>query len=527
MIFKRLITGLLCWGVTGILTLSRADIIDFAKFEQYVVKSMAEWDVPGAAVVIVKDGKVVFLKGFGTKAIHEKDPVTPETIFPLASLTKTFTVMVVAKLVEEGKLQWDDKVRKYYPEFKIADETASDEFTIRDLLSHRSGLPGFALDTFLELGWSEAETLQVLDKIPLTHSFRQAYDYQNIFPGIAGIIIERVTGKPLSEVYQTYLFRPLEMTQTTIGDKGLTGGEDVLTRVKAWWHSWNSNMTKQHQPVDGKAVVIPQGNATLYKFAASRGINSNAQDLAKWLTFLLDNDQKLIKTELIAETRRPHINVGPPQGGRLFPKERVPDIDYGMGWFIHKYDQINLLSHMGGMTGVRSIIAVCPQHNVGIIIVSNMGGMRVSLLPEALRSKFFDMYLNLPERDWSQELVTEFKQSRQKQEQSRLLVRLKNPLPAQDLSRYVGAYSHGLYGKIEISLEQGHLALKYRHLPKVALTHWNGDNFSFKAYELTAAYSGNDYGDVAFGFDGKASQAYGLAVNLFHEGPDTLFKRVE
>ncbi|HXF90411.1 MAG TPA: serine hydrolase, partial [Candidatus Nitrosotenuis sp.] len=405
-------------------------------------------------------------------------------------------------------------------------------FTIRDLLCHRSGLPGYSLDTLLELSWSPDEVLPVLHKIPLKHPFRQAYDYQNIFPGIAGIIIEKVTGKPLSQVYDDYIFKPLNLQETTIGKCGLTGGESWIDWLKAKWRFWQMDKTDEHHPIDGKAVVIQGHNPTIYKFEASRGVNSSAEDLAQWMIFLLNDGkvsgQTLVSRDQFMETRTPHIKVGPPKGGRLFPKDRVPDIDYGLGWFIHPYDRLNLLSHMGGMTGTRSLIALCPEEKLGIVIISNMGGMRVSLFPEAIRSKFFDMYLNLTdERDWSKDLITEFKISRSELEKSRQNHRLKNPMPAQENSFYTGVYENDLYGKLEIVEDKGQLFIKYRSLDLTPLTHWNGDNFTFKGYELTPAYSGNDLGEISFGNNGQVSQSYGLAINLFHEGKDTIFKRVK
>lgn len=523
---------LIALGLMALINVARADIIDFAQFEKYIQESLDEWNVPGAAIAVVKDGKVVYIKGFGAKIVGNHKDVSPATVFPLASVTKTFTVMVICRLVDEGKLNWDDKVRTYYPDFSLADEQASAEFTIKDLLCHRSGLPGYAADTLVELGWSPEDTLASLHKIPLKNAFRSAYDYQNIFPGIAGIIIEKVTGKPLSEVYDEYIFKPLGLQETTIGDHGLTGGESWLTSLKAKWRFWRMDVSGEHHPIDGKPVWIKEGNSTIYKFEGSRGVNASARDLAQWMIFLLNDgkmgDQSLVSAAQITETRTPQVKVGPPQGGRLFPKDRVPDIDYGLGWFIHKFDRMKVLSHMGGMTGTRSLIAISPEENVGIVIISNMGGMRVSLFPEAIRSKFFDLYLNLPDqRDWSKELLQDFNRSRKEYEKNRQNNRLKNPLPSKDLAYYAGVYENDLYGKVEIILEGDKLVLKYRDLPKTMLTHWNGDNFTFKAYELTRAYSGNDLGEVSFGDNGVTPKAYGLVINLFHEGKDTMFARVE
>lgn len=507
-------------------------LINFAEFDAYVEKSMQDWLVPGAAIAIVKDGKIVHLKTYGVRSLITKKPVTPDTIFYLASLTKGFTAAVISRLVDEGKIQWDDKVRKYFPDFKIADEQASAEFTVEDLLSHRSGLPGFAADSLVETGWTAKEVYQALDKIPLKDPFRSVYNYQNVFPGIAGWIAAQVTDLPLSELYENYLFQPLHFSQTSIGRNGLTGGESWWIQLKKKINAYFADRTDQYCQLDGKPLDIPGGNDSLYCFEASRGVNSSITDMAKWTIFQLnsgvEDGKTLISKANIQRMRTPHINVGAPQGGRLFPKERVKNIAYGMGWFIHDYDRLEVLSHMGGMTGTRSIIAIVPSDKVGIVVLSNMGGMRVSLFPEAIRSKFLDLYLKLPDQhDWSKELVGESQASTLRINQSRQSERLKNPTPERKIEAYVGTFHNDLYGTINVTSENGRLFINYRTL-KVVLTHWNGDDFGFQPNEFTKSYSGTDIGNATFYITRSSSGMNSLlGVNFLQEGADKVFHRQE
>ena len=224
-IFFVIISGLKAGNATSLEKIIPA-------FDTYIKSAMEEWKVPGAAVAIVKEGKIIFLKTYGTKEKGVLNPVTVTTIFPIVSLSKSFTATLVAKMVEKGLLNWDDKVISFFPDFKLSDSAVTADFTIRDLLAHRSGLTGYAGDSLTELGWSDTDILGSLHKIPLGGTFRKTYDYQNVFVGIVGYIIEKIMKKPLSEVYNDLLFKPLGLMNTYIGDKGLTGGESILTRLK-------------------------------------------------------------------------------------------------------------------------------------------------------------------------------------------------------------------------------------------------------------------------------------------------------
>lgn len=527
---KIFIVGVMSLVLGCLPSIADEPILNFAEFDAYVEKAMQDWSVPGAAVAIVKDGQIVHLKTYGVRSLDSKKPVTPETIFPIASLTKGFTAALISRLVEEGKIHWEDRVQKYLPDFKIADEAASTQFTIEDLLSHRSGLPGFATDSLVETGWAAEEIYQSLHKIPLKDAFRTTYNYQNVFPGIAGWIAAKVTGKPLSSLYEDALFTPLHLTHASIGKDGLTGGESFWVRLKKRVAGYFAEKSDQYSQLNGQAIAVPGGNDSLYCFEASRGINMSITDMAKWAIFQLTMGKKdgktLVSEDNFKRMRTSHIHVGAPQGGRLFPKERVTNIDYGMGWFIHDYNRLQVLGHMGGMTGTRSIIALVPDEQIGIVILSNLGGMRVSLFPEAIRSKFLDLYLKLSDQhDWSQELLVETQAIIDKIAQDRLAYRLKNPKGEREKSTYVGTYQNNLYGTIQVIAEDGRLFLTYRHL-KVELIHWNGDNFSFKANHFSKAYPATDRGDLMFYLTAMSAPTAGvLELNLLFEGADKEFHR--
>ena len=218
--------------------------------------------------------------------------------------------------------------------------------------------------------------------------------------------------------------------------------------------------------------------------------------------------------------------LGSLRGGNLFPKERVTRIDYGMGWYIYDYAGVTVVGHMGGMTGVRSIIAFIPSEKVGIVVLANLGGMRVSYFPEALRSFFFDLYLGLPDKhDWSHNLYTEKKKSYDKTSLHRVQQQLLQPQPAAAYENYVGDYKNDLYGVIKIREENKKLVLFYRNL-KVTLIHGNGDNFSFTGSDLSPGLAAIDRGDIVFGFKPNSLKAFGFMVNLFREGVDPLFSRI-
>lgn len=493
--------------------------------ETYVDQAMADEGVPGAAVVIVKDGKVVYVKGFGVKVLGEAEPVDGHTPFALASVTKNFTNTLVARLVDQGKLQWKDKVSKYLPDFQVSDPKISQELTIEDLLSHRCGLPGFTADSLIELGWSAPEIIAHMKWFPMEGEFRKTYDYQNAIVGIVGNIIEKVTGKSLPQVYEEELFRLAGLTGTWIGERQPSG---LWQKLKGLFAKGDPKPTF-HDVFQGKTRFLPRGNPGLYTFPASSGMTSTAEDLGKWLIFQINKTQvdgkPLVREPQVNELRVPRVEVIV-RGGRQFPKNRITKVHYGMGWFIHDYAGVPVLGHMGGMAGTRALILIVPEDKVGIAVLANFGGMRVSLFPEAVRNKFLDLYLKVKdEQDWAKILRDDIREAREKYERERRAQMLRHLAPARELSDYAGVYENSLYGRVEIVQEGNALVLVYRDRPHVKLAHWNGNVFQFSGADLSSGFSGVDLGEVAFS-DGRGKSDR-MMISLFHEGADPLFRRVE
>lgn len=513
--------------------------IDFDAFTKYAEKTLKEWGAAGAAITIVQDGKVIYTKLYGVRTAGEKSPITEDTQFMIVSSGKGLTSFLLARLQQNGKINFDDPVQKYLPDFKLHDAEAAKDFRVKDLMAHNSGLPDFAFDSLVETGWNEDEIYAILDKIPLEHPFRGKHGYQNIFPGIAGKLAEKATGMPLSALYHSYVFVPLGFQDSTIGENGLTGSEGLYTRLKAKALSWFTPRVSEHFLKDGKAEIIPGDNPAIYRFPASRGINTSIRDMAKWLQFWQTghgaNGQSLLSEGLMNIFFERFSEVGPPPGGTLFPKGRVTDIAYGLGWYIHDYGPLKrVYGHMGGMTGTRSLVVMVPELNIAMTVLINVGGMRVSLAPEALRSKFLDLITDqTDDRDWSSELLKQTEEYRQKIRQQMADYRLTNPQRAHDLDAYVGEYTNNFYGKINITKEKKSengketekLVIHYRKL-KAPLDHFNGDTFSLYPPTFSKAYSSTDICNVLFGYDPRINKARVLKVDVLNEGADSTFHRV-
>lgn len=492
--------------------------------ETYVDQAMIAEGVPGAIIVVVKNGKIIYLKGFGVKIYGKNEPVDKHTPFALASLTKNFTNTLIARLVDQGKLHWDDKVSKYLPDFQLSDTKISQDMTIRDILSHRSGLPGFSGDTLNELGWSASEIIKGMKKIPKEGGYGKTFTYQNILVGLMGEIIEKVTGKSLLQCYQEEIFQPAGLEETKFGDRN---PPTVWQKILKFFQR-KDEQPNFHDIFQGKTRYLPQGNPALYTFPASSGLISTGEDLGKWLIFLLNKTQvngKHTISELnLNQMRTPYVDVQL-QGGRQWPRNRVTRLQYGMGWFIHDYAGVDILSHMGGMEGTRSFLMLIPEDHVGIAIVANLGGMRVSLFPEAIRSKFLDLYLNVKEEiDWAKNARDDNQNLLQKYNTARHEQMMRRLAPARNLNDYSGTYENALYGKVEIVNKDNNLILIYRDRPETKLTHWNGNGFQFEGTAFSNGFSGTDSGEITFSDDHGKSQR--LMINLLREGEDPLFYRI-
>jgi CubicO group peptidase (beta-lactamase class C family) len=438
------------------------------EIDEYAAKAMRDWQVPGFAMAIVKDDKVIFAKGYGVRELGKPAPVDERTLFAIASNSKAFTSAALAILVDEGKLKWDDPVTKYLPEFQLYDPYVTREMTIRDLLSHRSGLATFGGDLlWYETNYDRKEILRRIRYLKPTSSFRSRFGYSNIMFLAAGEVVAAVTGKSWDDFIRERFFIPLGMTTTMTSIKAFKPGDNVAT---------------PHNEMDGKIRVIRY--SMVDGIGAAGAINSNVAEMAEWLRLQLGRGKYKGKQFFSAATSHemwtPHtvIPIGE-QSERFNPTRHFNA--YGLGWFLSDYHGRKVVSHGGGLDGMISQVGLMPEENLGVVILSNSE----TALPSLLLNKVFDVFLGVPPRDWSAELLARTKAAKEAQtnEEKKLEAeRAKNTKPSLELEKYAGSYTGQMYGEAKVAKENGRLVLRLVHSPNFVgdLEHWQYDTFRVK-----------------------------------------------
>jgi CubicO group peptidase (beta-lactamase class C family) len=373
------------------------------KFDVYVEKTLKDWQAPGVIISVVKDGKHVIAKGYGTRKYGENLLPDENTLFQIASHSKSITAAAVAILVDEGKLTWDDYIRKHIPEFQFSDTYTTEKTTIRDILSHRAGVP-------FSVGGSSSFN-DFLDKLRNSKpvcGFRERHSYSNANYAIAGEIIARVSGMMWEDFVTQRILKPLGMNSSyaktaslskALGDPNEIDNiflparkeGDVVTSTD-WGRSFNS-------------VYAPAG-----------GIITTADNIAKWMIMQLQegeyNGKRLISTEAVREMHKPQVIVSPLiyGSGKIDMAEVMNPIyhfiTYGLGWFLYDYKNRKIYEHTGSL-GNSSSIAVVPEENLGIAVCTNNACFPPQDIPRdvrmtsALKLKVFDYFFGASETDWN------------------------------------------------------------------------------------------------------------------------------
>lgn len=499
------------------------------EFEKYVEQVKKDWNAPGIAIGIVKDGKIVYTKGFGIREIGTDKKVDENTVFQIASLTKNFLVHLFAKLVQEGKINWDDPVTKYMPNFFIGDEKTTTQFTIRDLLSHRSGLPSFAGDSLWYLHFSADEIIKKISKIPLKNAFRSKYGYQNQLFGIASNIAEKVTGKKIEELFKDSFFTPLHMNNASASFESFSPKQTFFNRF--FCSSNKANIAYPHDD-RGDTPHLMTISPLSYRFPGSTGGNMSVTDLSKWMIFMLNKgkaDNVSIELKQYEQLITPHVDCKMQYEDAQFPGDRYKNVAYGMGHFIMQYGEgekyIKTYGHMGGFYGVRGLLVIAPEEKLGIVILSNYGSFRVSFVPEAIHNKFMDLYFGFSNINWSKRLQENFLSIRKNNKMYKSMQRLQNPKSKQALEKYEGIYTNDLYGEIKLQKDSKRLYLMFQDR-KIPLEHFNGDEFTFPGHLLSETFCEGDIGYIDFGSrSGKILDLCAIS-SLLSEGKEHgLFER--
>ncbi|MFZ1527186.1 MAG: serine hydrolase [Ferruginibacter sp.] len=419
--------------------------------------TLKEFDVPGMAIGVVKDGKLIHAKGYGVRSLKTMQPVNENTLFGIASNSKAFTAAAIAMLIEEGKMNWDDKVRKYIPEFTLYDPYVSEEFTIRDLLCHRSGLGLGAGDLmfFPEGGnFTVNDIIQNLRYLKPVSSFRSKYDYNNNMFIVAGEVIKRVSGSSWEDFIETRIMKPLGFTASTAS----------YNRVKN-----NANIIDAHAPVNGKAVQVPHDWNEIAD--AAGGIMSNITDLSKWVIAQLNggtygdgkklfgakmqNDMWNIQTPFYVAPNGPY---GSGFGG------------YGLGWVLSDVKGHKQVGHTGGLIGTVTQITLIPDMKLGIIVLTNQ---QVGAAFGTITNTIKDSYLGYQKRDWlkinSQRVSNNWKEANAITDSINRLVlaaeKIKAPCLKQD--QVTGTYHDNWMGDIHIIKKGNVLSIRFERSPRL------------------------------------------------------------
>jgi CubicO group peptidase (beta-lactamase class C family) len=461
-------------------------------YDELIAQAQKAFGVPGAAVVAVKDDTVVYLKGFGVRKHGSDEKVTPDTSFAIASCTKAFTATLLAMQAAEGKLSWDDRVRKHLDWFRLSDELADREVTLRDLFSHRSGMPRHDM-LWAGLTPDTQELIRRWGKAKSSTSFRSTWEYSNVPFVIGGVVAGKVAKSDWPTLTRERLFAPLGMTAS-----GVTPRE-ALARP--------DHATPHYLGHDG--VIREVGWDYLDSARPAGSINSTARDLGQWLRFHLAGGKwggkQLIASRALKETYTPQMVMKPTGAmANFFPEKATRFSAYGLGWFVHDYRGHLCVSHGGTLTGFRAQCMLVPDKKVGVMVISNL---RPTPFTEAVAKSVLDRLLGLPAEDWvkvhkelndrSEKQVAETFKKREKE-------RKRDARPSLALAGYAGAYEESAYGTATVSNGGDGLTLRWGKLT-FRLEHYHFDTFTAVALEPRQARVTGDRAalEVQFRLDRK------------------------
>lgn len=469
--------------------------IEEKKLDELIQNSLKTFDVPGMSVGIVKDGKLIYAKGFGVRSLNNNQPMDASTLVGIASNSKGFTCTALAILADEGKLNWDDKVTKYIPEFQMADPYVSQNITIKDLITHRAGLGLGQGDLMF---FPEGGNLTVNDIVHNVrflkpeNPFRTTLDYNNIMFIVAGEVIHRVSGLQWTDFIEQRIMKPVGMTASFGSYKRAIAAN-------------SQNMIDAHAPVDGKAIVVPHDwNETAN---AAGGILSNINDMTTWANFLLNGFVTKDGKRLVSEKNAHELwSLQIPDRVALTSPYDTHFYGYGLGWFLSDVKGHLQVQHSGGLIGTVTHFTLIPDMKLGIIVLTNQqSGAAFSTITNSVK----DAYLGIENRDWlkiygDRNKKNEDTFAKQKKEVYDKASKFRSDLKD---DQFIGWYKDDWFGIVEVSkLGKGYRVIS-KSSPKL-----KGDLIPYSSNSFVAKWDDRSYDADAFfilNFDenGKAISA--------------------
>ncbi|MBI5433563.1 MAG: serine hydrolase [Planctomycetes bacterium] len=473
-----------------------------AGFDEWLEATRAAWKSPAVAIAIVHGGKTVHATACGLSDVEAGRAATPDSLFAIGSSTKAFTTFVLGTLIDEGKLAWNDRVRKHLPEFRVEDPTLSDLLILRDLVTHRSGMPRH------DLAWynssdTRAELVARLAHLPANADLRTEFQYNNLMYATAGYLAERVTGTAWEELVRERVFAPLAMTRSNFSVRDMAADLDHAEPYDL------RDEKLKHMPMRGIDAVGPAGS-----------INSSVNEMANWVKLHLANGEFGGRTLAQASTLAELHTVAMPTGG-VDPNspETIP-VGYALGWFVDVYRGHLRIHHGGNIDGYSALVAFLPQDDWGLVILTNQNA---SALPGLVAQHAFDRLLGLERVDWSAKALATRDAAKSKVEEGKAkrdAERKTGTSPSHALADYAGEYEHAGYGIVKSTLDGGALKITFHELT-AKLEHWHYDVFAARPDGEDTTFEDLKL-QFTLGFDGEVD---GLRVTVDPNLPPARFER--
>jgi CubicO group peptidase (beta-lactamase class C family) len=440
----------------------RAQEEPLSGLDEFISRVMETWRAPGIALAVVRNDSVLLAKGYGVKDVSTGALLDERSLMAVASTSKAFTAAALGMLVDEGLISWDDKVTDHLPDFQLYDPYVTREFTIRDLLTHRGGLPrGDRL--WYGSPFDRQEVIRRVRYLEPAWSFRAHYGYQNIMFLTAGELIEALTGTSWDDFLRLGIFQPLGMTTTTTTTRGISDLPNVAT---------------PHVIMEGE--VTPVGWRDFDNVGGAGAVNSNAWEMAQWVRMQLGGGvyegRRLLSDSVMKEMHTPQTVIRMSETTeRLFPETHFQA--YGMGWSLQDYRGRKVVRHGGSLDGMRTHVGMIPEEGLGVVVITNLNN---SWIPQLVLFHIFDEFLGSQGKDWNKVIHEVYLEDKAESEERRARdedARVLGTSPSLPLADFVGSYSDVLYGEAVITLEGGRLKLEVGPSFVGVLEHWNFDTF--------------------------------------------------
>lgn len=445
---------------------------ELSELTKYYDQALHDWEVPGMAVAIVKDDQVIFAEGFGLREIGGNEAVDEQTMFPIASNTKAFTAAALAILVDQGKIDWNDKVIEHLPWFRMYNPYVTANMTIRDLLSHRSGLATFSGDLlWYGTTYNRQEIVERARYLEPVYGFRENFGYSNIMYVAAGLIIPAVSGQSWDDFVEANFLDPLQMNRSITSTTQLSNFDNVAS---------------PHTDFNDEVIVVDYLNWD--NVAPAGAIISSVSDVAQWLKLQLNRG--IWDGDTIFSPQQSHEmwSQHTVQGVSGWSEKNWPSTtfkSYGLGWSLSNYLGHKIVGHSGGYDGMISYTCMVPDQDLAFVILTNKN----SSLYYPLIYKTLDVFLDGGDKDWSAFMLDIMDKSASRDaavKEEKIKSRVESTQPSLDLNAYTGIYTSEMYGDAEVKLEQGKLSVQLVPAPQFIgrLKHWHFDTFEITFTEF-------------------------------------------